>query len=243
MVRPLHSGANMTTHPVRLSVVPPASMQRIHVIIRLVLLLALGTLGGSSLYWLLYLGLPALVALRIASSGSARYFADDVPRITRALRWAAGAYAYLWLLTDAVPSSEAGSAVDLGIAPEGSPTAGSALLRLLYSVPALLLLAVLSIAAGILWIIGALAVLLARRVPRGITSFLSLTLCYQFRLFAYHLSLVERYPSLEAESRGAEGEPDEPTDRRRRQPDGGHLQATSDPTADRARTLVGADRE
>ena len=190
----------MTTHPVQLSVEPPATIERIHVVIRLVLLLALGTLGCSSLYWLLYLGLPALVALRIASGGSTRYVADDVPRITRALRWFAGAYAYLWLLTDAFPSSETGSPVDLEIEPAGSPTASSALLRLLYSVPALLLLAVLSIAAGILWIIGALAALIARRVPRAITSFLSLTLCYQFRLFAYHLSLVDRYPSLEAAS-------------------------------------------
>lgn len=172
-------------------------MERIHVVVRLVLLLALGTVGCSSIYWLLYLALPAVVALRIASIGSTRYIAEDSSRITRALRWIAGAYAYLWLLTDAFPTDEGGASVELAIEPAGAPTVRSALLRLLYSVPAVLLLALLSIAAGILWVIGALAVLIARRVPPGIAAFLSLTLCYQFRLFAYHLSLVDRYPSLE----------------------------------------------
>jgi hypothetical protein len=58
-------------------------------------------------------------------------------------------------------------------------------------------LAVLSIAAGLLWLLGAIAILVRRRMPHAIRSFLALTLRYQFRLAAYHLSLVERYPSFE----------------------------------------------
>lgn len=186
----------METHPVQLHVERPAAMQRIHVLIRLVLLLALGTVGCSSLYWLLYLALPAAVALYVSQKGGERYLSDGAPRIVRALRWIAGAYAYLWLLTDAFPTSESGAAVALEVEAGGAPRAGSALLRLLYSLPPLLLLAILSFVACILWLVGVLAILLVRRTPAAIADFLAMTLRYQFRLVAYHLSLVDRYPAL-----------------------------------------------
>jgi hypothetical protein len=172
-------------------------MDRIHVVIRLALLLAVGTIGCSSLYWLLYLGLPAAVALLISQKGSQSYLADDAPTAVRVLRWVAAAYAYLWLLTDAFPTNEAIRSVELQVETGGAPTASSALLRLLYSLPAMLLLAVLSLAAGFLWVIGAFAIVLRRQVPEAIGDFLAMTLRYQFRLIAYHLSLVERYPSFE----------------------------------------------
>jgi uncharacterized protein DUF4389 len=190
----------MSTHPVRLRVERPVRMERIHVLIRFVLLLSLGAIGCSSLYWLLYLALPALAALLISQKGVERYFAEDAPRIVRILRWLAAAYAYLWLLTDAFPTSEAGDPVELEVDIGGRPTATSALLRLLYSLPALLLLAVLSLAAAVLWLVGAVAILARQRIPEAIADFLALTLCYQFRLIAYHLSLVERYPSFDAVS-------------------------------------------
>jgi hypothetical protein len=55
---------------------------------------------------------------------------------------------------------------------------------------------VLSIAATLLWIVAALSILLAQRVPEAIHRFLALVLAYQFRLVAYHLSLVDAYPAL-----------------------------------------------
>jgi hypothetical protein len=186
----------MTTHPVQLRVDPPARLQRIHVLIRLVLLVALGALGWSSLYWLLYLALPALAALLLASQGGERYLAEDAPRFTGVLRWLAGAYAYLWMLTDALPDRE--GSVELQLQPGGTPTAGSALLRLVTSIPAVLVLGILSFAAGVLWIVQALIVLVRERPSTAIADFLALTLRYQFRLGAWHLSLVDRYPSFES---------------------------------------------
>ena len=186
----------MAPHPVQLRVTPPARLARIHVLIRLVLLAALGTLGWSSVYWLLYLALPAVAALLVAQKGSERYLAEDGARLVRALRWLAGAYGYLWLLTDELPGSEAPAAVELAVAPGGAPTAGSALLRLVYSLPAVLLLGVLSFAAGILWIVAAVWILVVERAPAGLADFFATVLGYQLRLAAYHLSLVDRYPSL-----------------------------------------------
>jgi hypothetical protein len=171
-------------------------MERIHVAVRLALLLALGAIGCSSLYWLLYLALPAFAALMISSMGGARYLTDEAAPATRALKWLASAYAYLWLLTDRFPTDEKSGAVELELTTAGAPTIGSALLRLLYSLPALLLLMVLSIVSWLLWLIGAVAILVRRRVPQFVTSFFTLVLLYQFRLVAYHLSLVDSYPSF-----------------------------------------------
>ena len=188
----------MTNHPVQLQIEHPGQTERIHVATRLAFLLAFATLGCSSVYWALYLALPAAVAVVLIRKGGERYLAEDAPRIVRVLRWLASAYAYLWLLTDVLPTAE-GSPVDLKIEVAGRPTAGSALLRLLFSLPALVLLALLSAASGILWVVGAVLILVRKQLPAAIADILTLTLRFQFQLIAYHLSLVERYPSLRAD--------------------------------------------
>ena len=199
----------MESHPVQLFVDATGRTQRIHVLIRLLLLMAIGAIGCSSVYWVLYLGLPALVALRILQRGSsgpqkgeeggdggARYLAEDGPWIMRALRWVASAYGYLWLLTDVLPTAQ-GGAVDLEIRTSGRPTASTALLRIVYAFPALLLLMILSVAVGLVWLVGAVFVLIRERMPAAIVDFLAFVLRFQMRLGAYHLSLVDRYPSFE----------------------------------------------
>lgn len=185
----------MTRQPVQFRV-ESAPMSRTQVVVRVVLLLALATVGCSSLYWLLYLALPAIAALIISRDGAEGYLANHAPRIVRVLRWAAAAYAYLWLLTDDVPSANGDGPVELTVDAGGSPTVSSALRRLLTSLPALLLLAALSMIAAVLWVIGALAILATRRVPTAIAEFVAMKVGYQFRLVAYHLSLVDAYPSL-----------------------------------------------
>jgi hypothetical protein len=182
-------------HPVQLQVEAQQVPRRIHVVVRLVLLVAVGAVGCGPVYWLAYLVSPALVALAILQRGAGRYLAEDAPRITRALRWLASALAYLSLLTDAPPAAEPGP-VELVIEPVGAPTAASALLRLVTSLPALLLVVVLSIVAWVFWIVGAVCILVSRNLPGVIRDFLTLTLRSQLRLLAYHLSLVDAYPSL-----------------------------------------------
>jgi hypothetical protein len=185
----------MSNHPVQLQVDRPGQTERIHVVTRLALLLAFAALGCSSVYWALYLALPAAVAIVLLRKGGERYLAEDAPRIVKALKWLASAYGYLWLLTDVLPTAQ-GSPVDLSIEVGGQPTATSALLRLLFTLPALVILAVLSAAAGVFWVVGAMFILVRKRLPGAIADFLTLTLRFQFRLVAYHLSLVDQYPSL-----------------------------------------------
>jgi hypothetical protein len=167
------------------------------VAIRLLLLVALGAIGCPSIYWLAYLALPALAALLILQKGAERYLVEDAPRITRALRWLAAAYAYLWLLTDTLPSTSTDLPVVLEIDSGGSPTAASALLRLVRSLPAWVLLLLFSFVAGMLWFFAAVSVLVSQRIPPALGEFLAATLRYQFRLLAYHVSLVDRYPVFE----------------------------------------------
>jgi hypothetical protein len=152
-------------------------------------------LGLSALYGALYLALPALVSLLVAQKGADACRTQYLPRVIRVLRWLAGAYGFMWMITD-VPPTAARSPVDLQIEPSGQPTASSALLRLITSLPALLVFAVLSVVATLLWIVAALFVLVRERMPDGVARFIVATLRYQFRLVAYHLSLVDRYPSL-----------------------------------------------
>jgi hypothetical protein len=195
----------MSPHPVRLVVEPSASRQRLHVLIRLAILVAICTIGGHSLGWIVYLLVPAAAALRISQAGAARYLADDGPRITLILRWFARAGGYLLLLTDAVPTSAATSEpshpIEFEIAAGGAPSVGQAMLRLITSVPALLLVALLGLLAIPVWLVGALAILIAGHLPSLLADYLALTLRYKMRILAYHLSLVDRYPSFEVAPR------------------------------------------
>jgi len=185
------------SHPVQLALDPPVPSRRVHVVARAIFLVALGALGASSLYWLLYLLLPAVVALLITEKGSDRALAEDGPMAIKLLRWLASANAYLWLLTDVLPTSEPTSgAVKLSIQTEGTPTPTTALLRLVYSLPGLVLVAVLNVLVVPFWLVGATWILTAQRIPDVVRDFLTFTLRYQFRFAAYHLSLVNRYPAF-----------------------------------------------
>jgi Domain of unknown function (DUF4389) len=190
----------MTIHPVQFRVEPLATRERIHVAVRLVVLMALGAAGWSSVYWVLFLALPLLVAIRLSQKGGSAYLAEAGPGTIRVLRWFASAYAYLWLLTDVPPSSEAGGPVELKVDSGGLPTAGTAVLRIVTTLPAMVLWILLSVVAGFFWVVGAVIVLWTRRLPVALADFLAMTLRFQFRLVAYHLSLVAQYPSLEETS-------------------------------------------
>lgn len=183
------------THPVQFRV-EPSRMHRAQVAVRLVVLAALGAVGCSSLYWALYLALPAFAALLVSRDGKQRFLGEDASAVLRGLRWFASAYAYLWLLTDAMPTTDADRPVELKVSVCGQPTVVSALCRLGASVPAVLVLAIVSAIAILLWIVGAMMVVATEHMPAWIADFIAMKLRYQFRLVAYHMSIVDAYPML-----------------------------------------------
>jgi len=187
----------MAPHPVTLTV-QAAPLRRSELALRVLVFVAIGAAGCSTAHAVLYFALPFAVALLIHRDDPGEYLRTDGPVLVRALRWMAAAYAYLWLLTDAAPTSNDGGAVDLEVEMNGRPTAASALKRVATSLPALLVLVVFAVAAALLWFVGAVVVLATGKLPGAIRTFLEGVLCYQMRLAAYHLSLVETYPSLAA---------------------------------------------
>ncbi|HEU4577503.1 MAG TPA: hypothetical protein VFS67_04560 [Polyangiaceae bacterium] len=74
----------MIPHPVALRVSGAPPRERVHLALRLLLLVALGTIGCSTVYWLAYLMLPALAALLIAYHLSLvdRYPAFELPSLS-----------------------------------------------------------------------------------------------------------------------------------------------------------------
>ena len=64
------------THPVQLHIERPLHTRRVQALTRLLLLLAIGALGCSSIYWALYLGLPAIAAALVARKGGERFLAE-----------------------------------------------------------------------------------------------------------------------------------------------------------------------
>jgi hypothetical protein len=184
----------MTPYPVQLEVSSPLRFDRMQLLVRLALGIALGWLG-ITLGWLwsfAFVVLPVLAAVAISSGGS-RYYQDALgPKIWRALSWFLAFSAYLLLVTDRLPTDE--QPIRAELSPTGKPTIGSALLRLILSIPSAIALCFVGFVSCVFWAIGVFTILLSQRVPPSIVEFQTGFLRWQARLLAYHASLVEEYP-------------------------------------------------
>jgi hypothetical protein len=118
---------------------------------------------------------------------------EDGPKISGWLRWMTALTAYTYMLTDRFPSEEDPS-VRFEVQPTGSPSVGSALLRLIMSIPSLLVLAVLLWVSAIIWLIASVMVLVQETYPEGLYDFQCGVVRWQARLLGYHASLVDAYP-------------------------------------------------
>lgn len=151
----------------------PRSYDRVQLLLRLVLLACLGIAGwsGGWVFLLLYLGLPLVAAITVASGGPAAYREEVAPVVIRFLRWFIGINAYVGMVNDRFPIREDGLIVRLDVAPGAPPTAGAALLPLLTSLPAAIVLALLGLVSAVLWVVGAITILTTRSVPGAVVRF------------------------------------------------------------------------
>jgi hypothetical protein len=178
----------MADYPVTFEVTRPEKFERPQVFIRIVAYFLL-SLVMSLAYW----GLPIVAAIWASQKGSQRYLEEDGPKITGWLRWMTALSAYVYMLTDRFPSDE-DTSVRYEVRPSGSPSVGSALLRLIMSIPSLIVFSILNWVAGIIWIIAAVMVLVQETYPQGLYDFQCGVVRWQARLVAYHASLVGEYP-------------------------------------------------
>ena len=175
----------------------PTQLSRAHLLVRLLVAIVLGGLTKGIGGWpggVLYLVLPAIATILISQHGAVRYLAGDGPKVVRVLDWILGLFAYMALLTDEFPSTQ--SKVRYDFIPSGSPTATSAVLRIFTSIPAAIVIALLGIVAGFLAFLQMVWVLFVGHYPRSWFEFQSGMLRIQARLYGYHASLTETYPTF-----------------------------------------------
>ena len=185
-------------HPVSLDVERPSDFQRVQVVLRIALLIVIGWIGHP--LGLLWLGLPIVAAILVSQKGGQRYLDENGDTMTRVLNWILDVVAYLALLTDRLPESGREHPVRLQVDRSGPPTVGSTLLRILYAIPSVIVLAILSFVGAIVWLIAAIAVLVQESYPDGLWRFLLALVRWEARLLAYLASLIDEYPPFTLET-------------------------------------------
>lgn len=196
----------------------PQRFDRVQVVLRVVIIW-LVALVGIPVGWILYLGFPVLAAVLVSQKDGARYLDEDGPRVSRWLGWVVAVLAYVWQLTDRLPAA-AEEPVRFEVEPSGTPTPGSALLRIVTAIPSAFVLALLMFVSAIVWVIAAVWILIAETYPESLYGFQRGVVRWTARLLAYLASLVESYPpfSLDTGSQEVEAAPAETGD------DGNHAQ-------------------
>jgi hypothetical protein len=180
---------------IRIDLPHPAQLSRAHLLVRLLIAILIGGIPRGLGGWpggLLYLALPVVAAILISQH---RYIEREAPKVMRVLEWLLGFFAYMTLLTDEFPSTH--DKVRYEVTPIGSPTVASAVLRIFTTLPAAFLLGLLGIVAGVLVLLQMVAVLVVGHYPRSWFDFQCGMLRIQARVYAYHASLTDAYPSFD----------------------------------------------
>ena len=185
----------MTAYLVRFNVTRPERFDRTQVALRILVILALSLLGGI-IGWslgLVYLALPVLAAVLISQKGGARYLEDRGGPAMTLLQWYLALYTYLSMLADKFPS-EPEEIISFEVRTQGTPSVGSALLRLIFSIPSAIVLALLGIIAVFIWIVAVVSVLINESYSEGLYNLQLGIMRWHARLLGYHASLVDQYP-------------------------------------------------
>ena len=183
-------------YPVTFDIDRPPVLDRGHVFLRIALLILIGWLVHPA--GLLWIGLPVLTAVLVAQKGGRRYMDEDGPTVARALKWIIAFAAYIALLTDELPKRDS-RVVRFTVEPGGTPTTSSAMLRIVYAIPNVIVLALLTWVGAIVWTIAMVLVLLTGSYPESWWQFLRGIVTWDARLMAYLASLVDRYPPFSLE--------------------------------------------
>jgi hypothetical protein len=187
-------------YPVHFSVERPERFERPHVFLRLlILILVSAVVAFAWVLALIYIALP-VVSAAFASRDKDRFHEEGAVQIRRVLHWIVAFDAYLSLLTDRLPTEDPPGGARFDVRFTGSPTTGSALMRLITSIPNALVLAALGFAATITGIVAAVFVLVQEDYPDGLYCFHTGVVRWFARLLAYHGSLVDEYPPYDLDT-------------------------------------------
>lgn len=187
------------TYPVQIDVTSPPRFDRIQLVLRLAISIALGWVASFTgwLPGLVFFVLPVFAATVVSTRGATAYTEDLGLRLWRVLRWLLAFSAYMMLLVDRFPAGDPAAEpnrVRADLQVDARPTTASALLRLVTSIPSALVLCLLAFVSSVLTLVGAITVLIDNHVPARILAFQRGMLRWQARLVGYHASLVDEYP-------------------------------------------------
>jgi hypothetical protein len=188
------SNLEAASYPVTFDLERPAKMGRAQVLLRILLLVFVSWIAGSSGgLGLVYLGFPVAAAILVSRKGGDRYLMEDGERVTGWIAFTVGVLAYVALLTDELPGSGR-QPVRITILKSGSPTVSSALLRIVTAIPSAFVLVLIGFVGWIVWLIAAISILLNERYPENLWNFQRGVVRWQARLLGYLASIVEPYP-------------------------------------------------
>lgn len=189
-----------TAYPVTFDVQRPAKFERPQVALRILVTLLLTAVAGAVgwIFGIFYLAVPVLAAVLISQGASALYFQDT--RMPMVLRWYLALYCYLAVLIDRFPTDEPDKIITFEVSPSGSPTVGSALMRLILSIPSALVLVLLGVIGAVIWVIAVISILIREDYSDGLYNFQLGIMRWHARLLAYHASLVDEYPPFALDS-------------------------------------------
>jgi hypothetical protein len=186
----------MAGYPVTFDVVRPEKFDRTQVVLRILVILILSILAGAFgwLMGIVYLAVPVIAAILISQKGGETYLQEKGGPVLTLLRWYFAIYSYLLLLTDRFPSEKPEELVTFDVTTDGSPTVGSALLRLIFSIPSAIVVGLLGIVGFVIVVIAVIMVLIQEQYPEGLYNFQLGIMRWQARLMGYHASFVQEYP-------------------------------------------------
>lgn len=190
-------------YPVQVSVESPGRFQRVHVLLRIGIWIVLGWLSNVGLGFVFLAG-PVVTAVLVAQGGDG-FHTRYGETYRKVVSFWTGLQGYLFFGTDTFPSWGQEGPVRYSYRPTGTPTVGSALLRLIMVIPHAIVLFVVGILAALAGLAALVTILVDESVPMGLWKFLMGVVAWQARVFSYFLSMVEEYPpfSLDVEVRGA----------------------------------------
>jgi hypothetical protein len=181
-------------YPVTFELDRPPKIGREQVLLRIaILVLASWVLGSGGWLGLIALGLPIVAAILISQKGGARYLTEDGDRVTGWVTFIVGVLAYVALLTEELPGGGR-KPIRLNVVRSGTPTVGSALLRIILAIPSAIVIALIGIAGWVVWVVAAISILIGERYPESLWNFQCGVVRWEARLLAYLASLVEEYP-------------------------------------------------
>lgn len=194
-----HEPNPQAPYPVRVATRLPLRYEKIQVLLRVLVCVAIGAFlqstGGP--LGLLYLSLPIAAAVLITRRGEHGYLTQDARWLGNVIEWVVGLYGYLLFVTDRFPLDVEDRSVRVQVLPQGTPTVGRALARLVTSIPLAIVLALLLVASLVVWVIAAVAILIDERYPEPLRRFQYNVVTFLGRWLAYHASLVEPWPPFD----------------------------------------------